>query len=311
LVGFQYLLTSVNENDNPLNIYDLFSLFVLYIDNDNNFSAHYYERSKNGKPQIKCFSCGWVGDIYDLAGMMNNTNEFIEQYRIVDNIFGGGEFELSEKQREFAKSEGKSGRDMEPVKYVAVPRNRAGHIFRREQIDNCRSYSKFDIIKLGEIKGHWFYDDTEGRIIAVDVRFEYQGKKTVQTFWYDGRRVCSWGVINIIYNLYEAVNCTRPIIIHEGAKCAKIGKSALTNFCSVSYNRGVENADKPDWSVIHWTDRPVYILNDNDEPGIKAAPLICPIPKCLYIPARITTLSKFFHIFRAAFIPGSSLSFRI
>jgi hypothetical protein len=39
----------------------------------------------------------------------------------------------------------------------------------------------------------------------------------------------------------------------------------------VSYNRGVENADKPDWSVIHWTDRPVYILNDNDEPGIKAA----------------------------------------
>jgi hypothetical protein len=47
----------------------------------------------------------------------------------------------------------------------------------------------------------------------------------------------------------------------------------LTNFCSVAYNRGVENADKPDWSVIDFdpNDRLIYILPDNDEPGIKGA----------------------------------------
>jgi len=248
--------------------------------NDNNFSAHYYSRSAKGKPQIKCFACGWVGDIYDLCGLINRESEFIEQYKIIDKVFGTGEFSEITVDDKWSFSSAKSGAELDPVKFVAVPRDRAGHIFRKEQIDNCRSYSKHDIVRNGEIKGHWFYDDCNGRIIAIDVRFELQTdnviKKTVQTFWYDGRRVCSYGKINIIYNLYESLNCTRPIIIHEGAKCAKIGKSALTNFCSVSYNRGVENADKPDWSVFDYDeecskDRTVYILPDNDEVGLKAA----------------------------------------
>jgi len=241
--------------------------------NDNNFSAHYYSRSAKGKPQIKCFACGWVGDIYDLCGLINGENDFIEQYKIIDKVFGICKF--SEMPENYVASGGKSGSDIEPVKFVAVPRDRAGHIFRKEQIDNCRSYSKHDIVRNGEIKGHWFYDDCNGRIIAIDVRFELATengiKKTVQTFWYDGRRVCSYGKINIIYNLYEALNCNRPIIIHEGAKCAKIGKSALTNFCNVSYNRGVQNADKPEWKVLSRPDEITYILPDNDEVGYDAA----------------------------------------
>jgi len=269
--------------------------------NDNNFSAHYYDNSRRGrKPIVKCFVCGWQGDIYDLCGLVNGLSDFIDQYKIIDKVFGIGEF--SEMPENYVSSGGKSGSDIEPVKFVAVPRDRAGHIFRKDQIDNCRSYSKHDIVRTGEIKGHWFYDDCNGRIIAIDVRFELATesgiKKTVQTFWYDGRRVCSYGKINIIYNLYEALNCTRPIIIHEGAKCAKIGKSALTNFCNVSYNRGVENADKPDWSVFDYDeecakDRPVYILPDNDEVGLKAA---CKIKEKIHYAIIITGIYNHFGI---------------
>lgn len=251
--------------------------------NDAVFSAHLYERSKNGKPQIKCFSCGWTGDIYDLCGILNNTNDFLEQYKIIDRLFGSGEFLLSQEQEKFVKSGNKGGGEIKPARPVAVPREHARKVFSRENIDNCRKHSKFDIIRDGEICGIWFYDDFRGRIIAIDVRFELgygrKRRKIVQTFWYDGRRLCSWGELNIIYNLYNALTAEseKIKIIHEGAKCAQIGKKYLKNFCNIAYNRGVENADKPDWSVISGSagsvskEKPVVILPDNDSPGMKGA----------------------------------------
>ena len=171
--------------------------------NDDNFSAHLYYNNRNGKPIVKCFSCGFAGDIYDVAGILNNEKDFIKQYKIIDGILGSGEIEMKKK---YSKSGSRSGRDnSKPAKYVAVERGNAHLIFCRDAINESREKSKYEIIREGKIKGTWYYTDKNNDIIALDVRFELFGidgkiKKTVTTYWYDGRKIRSSGKINLIYN---------------------------------------------------------------------------------------------------------------
>ena len=252
---------------------------------DNVFSAHLYDHSRSGKPIVKCFVCGFVGDIYDVAGLLNNTNDFIEQYKIIDKIFGRGEFsdELKKIQESYVKSENKSSTtgelknvDWVPVKIDSIPK-----VYNRIAIDECRIYSHFDVVREGNVHGRWYYTDTKNRIIAMDIRFELLKKynngkdkleKVIQTVWYDGRKIRMSGRINIIYNLYQSAfgnGKNKPKLIHEGAKCAHIGKTRLQQLSSVSWNRGVDNCDKADWSFFDGHE--VYILQDNDTPGMRAA----------------------------------------
>jgi 5S rRNA maturation endonuclease (ribonuclease M5) len=155
----------------------------------------------------------------------------------------------------------------------------AKEIYTPENIERIRKYSKNEIIHSGKINGRWEYYDIDNNIIGADIRFEElntptgeKPKKTVCTFWYNGKTLKMADGPYIIYNLYNAVKGTgkdKPIVIHEGAKCAKIANSKFDKLESIAYNRGVENADKPDWS--HFKNRKVYILPDNDNAGMGAA----------------------------------------
>lgn len=120
----------------------------------------------------------------------------------------------------------------------------------------------------GEIKGSWKYFDKDGKTIALDVRYESQGeRKNIITWWYDGK--LKWYDAPIfIYGLNRLQN-NKKILIHEGAKCADIGEKELSEFSNLSWSGGSGKSHLVDWSILK--DYDIYILPDNDEPGMKAA----------------------------------------
>lgn len=233
---------------------------------DKNFSAKYYQNDNNGHPRVKCFGCGFDGDIYDIIGHVHRESNFLKQYEIIDNLYGSGKMRDVPAQ----KSEKKPAEKAVPV---SVTLAESAEIYSPENIDRCRAFSGDDIVKTGIAAAMWAYTDAAGGIIAADVRFEkdVEGKKQkkVVTFWYNGKSLKFTGDVFLVFNLYNSLKSDKPILIHEGAKCATIGAASLPGLSNVAYNRGSDNAGKPDWSV--YAGRPVFILQDNDIPGMKAA----------------------------------------
>lgn len=239
--------------------------------NDKKFSAKFYENKKTGHQRIECFGCGFKGDIYDMVGFYNNENEFNKQFEIIDNSYGSGE--LSRKQ------EVESYENNGEIKPVSLSLEVAKKTYSEKNVNNCRSYSKDEITKNGEIKAHWFYTDIDNNIIACDVRFEGKEKldkngvkkvdKKTPTFWFNGKNVKLVGSVSLVYNLYDSLQSDKPILIHEGPKCGKLGKDKIEGLESVAYNRGANSSGKPDWSV--YKNRQIYILQDNDKQGMKGA----------------------------------------
>ena len=121
--------------------------------------------------------------------------------------------------------------------------------------------------KKGDIIKAWKYKNKAGDTIALDVRFEKEGeRKEIITFWYSNK--LEWTKTPVfIYGLDRIDD--RPIVIHEGCKCADIGESSLPGFAHISWSGGSGKARLADWSVLPDTD--VYIMRDNDDPGSKAA----------------------------------------
>lgn len=240
-----------------------------HTNNDKNFSAKLYRNDSTGHSRIQCFACGFDGDIYDVVGFISNEREFKKQYEILDKLYGT--YTPPEKTPPPDKKK-------EKEKPVSLSLDEARKIYTDENINRVRAYSKNELNQNGIIKGRWEYTDINGDIIGADIRVESEhsepGKKpqkNVLTFWYNGKMLKMSDGPFLIYNLFNSLNNEKekPILIHEGAKCASIANKHFKNICSVAYNRGVQNSDKPDWSV--YKDRQVFILQDNDEPGINAA----------------------------------------
>ena len=57
--------------------------------NNNHFTpAFHLYRAKSGDLHFKCFACGAEGDIFTLAGLLNDTRDFNEERRIVADFLG-------------------------------------------------------------------------------------------------------------------------------------------------------------------------------------------------------------------------------
>ena len=57
---------------------------------DNNPSMSFYAKTN----RVKCFACGWSGDIFDLIGEQYGLKDHKEIFRKAENIFGGLEMPL-------------------------------------------------------------------------------------------------------------------------------------------------------------------------------------------------------------------------
>lgn len=216
---------------------------------DSEPSAVYY--SNIDGHVLWCPVCSASFDIFNICGQLENLSSFPEQLKSVKNTLGIYDDNDIDK----------SG-----SKFVTLNLEAARQIYTRENIEKISSRTEW-----GEIKSTWKYLDRSGNVQALDVRFENNGKKSVITFWYDGKKLQTKNYPILMYNMVMIDRYPDwPVMIHEGAKCAEIGSELLCdNFIHTTWNGGSGKAHLCDWSILK--KREVFILRDNDDPGLKAA----------------------------------------
>lgn len=218
--------------------------------NDKNPSALIYDE------YVFCPVCGWKADVFNVAEKLHGLSDFKEQLKNVEEVLGYAQRKIKTKTKK-SKINTK-----EPF---ALSYDEAKGIYKKEDLQIIGK-------SFGEIIQAWPYTDKDNNIIGVDVRFEKEGKKQVITFWYDGKEVQTKDRPQLIYNYYEVISNIgkgKYFIIHEGCKCVDLGKNNLFEFIHTTWNGGSIFAGKNDWSFLK--DEIVFILRDNDEPGLKAA----------------------------------------
>jgi 5S rRNA maturation endonuclease (ribonuclease M5) len=237
--------------------------------NDKNKSATFYPNHATGHARIFCHVCRTGWDALDCIEHFHNLTDYKEQVQKIKNDY----LYLIEEREQIKRQQP----DYENSEPVSLSLEQANKIYTTEAINHIRSFSNNEIIKNGQWVNQWPYYDINKNVIGIDCRFELLNEtqktdKIVCTFWYNGKSLKIKNAPDFIYNLYSSINGNgkdKPIIIHEGAKCAKIANDNLKSFCHVSWNKGAGNASKIDWSI--YKNRKVYILPDNDTPGIIAA----------------------------------------
>jgi len=211
--------------------------------NDEHPSAHLYE--DQDPPRLYCPVCAESWTVIDVAGHLDGLTEFKDMLKAVRDTL-----HITPPTRK-----------REPL---ALPIEEAKKIYTEERV--------YELVKdkiPGKIVGKWPYHTVSGDIIGIDIRFEADGKKTVLTFWYDGHLRFAKAPV-LIYNLKEVVKNAgkKPILIHEGAKCAEASRN-LDGFIPASWSGGSAKAKLADWHILGKSD--IYIFPDDDDPGIKAA----------------------------------------
>jgi hypothetical protein len=203
---------------------------------DENESAVLYKNATGHV--LYCPVCSESWSIFEICGFLEGLTEFKDKLKSVRKTFN-----IIEK------------------KYLPFPEDKESI---NNQIKNIAKNKNW-----GEIKGSWKYYNKKNEVIALDVRFENAGeRKIIITFWYDGH--LTWQNTPVfIYNLH-LISEEKLILIHEGAKCADIGQKNFSGFGNISWSGGCGKAHLADWSIIK-NNKKIYILPDNDTPGIKAA----------------------------------------
>jgi hypothetical protein len=233
-----------------------------------------------------CFVCGHNIDIFDFAGLLIGASDFPSKKKEVKTTLGY--IDMNEKKTK------------NPAHYELVDPEKYNEIYSNEKllyqskfIGACKSKNKdlsdIEKMRLGYgdiIAGKWPYKTENGKIKAVDVRFEGgPAKKSVITFYYTGKSLKAKNAPVCLFNLDLIKKYPdHKIIVLEGAKSASYAMFLLDyGFLPVSWSRGTHNIKKCDWSAIYG--REVYFYPDDDQkkdksgklfssdkqPGIKAA----------------------------------------
>jgi len=226
--------------------------------NDADPSATLYD--KQDIPMFYCPVCEQSWTVIDLAGIMDGVTETKDKIEAVKKTLG-----IVDDKYPPESVKNRDKYQPESVKTNAVPLTleQAREIYQKSEIQKVADKSGW-----GQIVKSWPYHDQHGNIIAMDVRFENEKGKQVVTWYYNGKTIATKNYPKLIYNLADAMSTEKPLLIVEGAKCAEIAR-ALNYFCPVSWNGGSGKAHLIDWSVF--ADREIFILPDNDDPGIRAA----------------------------------------
>ena len=126
-------------------------------------------------------------------------------------------------------------------------------VYAKSRILEIAKMMKNPIAQAGQIAAVWWYKNAEGLVDGLDVRFEKEGPdgkpgKIVVTYWYDGQSVKTSPAPVLVYGRdCLALFPSRPVCIHEGAKCASLAQEALPDFVHVAWSGGAQKAVKADW----------------------------------------------------------------
>jgi putative DNA primase/helicase len=203
----------------------------------------------------KCFSCGFAGDVFKVAGAIHNNDNFKDQIQIVAQKLGI-KIEKPEKP-----------------KPVSISAEKAKEVYTKDNI-----LAAVEGRNYGDFFAGWLFRNSKGEVEGVDVRFNNGDSKTVVTMWYDGKSIRYAKPPVMIWNRDGlAKDKESPVLIVEGCKTAKAA-GAIPGFVVVTWNGGTGKVGYADWSVLK--NRDVYIYPDDDQrenlkwyeqPGVKAA----------------------------------------
>ena len=209
--------------------------------------------------KVWCPVCGENWDIFDVAGLYQNLENFKDQKEYVLKQLGITDISNIKKTT-------KKKLEKKLPKYKPLDLNKAREIFSPEKIQSLYS-------KGGELVKLWPYKDKNGLVVCVDGRFENSGgKKQVISFWYDGSEVKLRNAPDLIFGADHLEQYPdKPVLIVEGCKTATAAM-AMTQFVVLTWRGGSARAQKIDWSILRG--RQVFILPDDDKPGVKAAATI-------------------------------------
>ncbi len=229
--------------------------------NDTKPSAVVYEET------VYCPVCEATWDLFEVAGLLRRLASFPEKLKEVQSALGEAPDDY--KSTKSAPKKRKS----KPKKTFAVPVP-VSYVDRNKVFDADMLLSRAKKNGWGtRITGAWAYRNETGDVSIVDIRFEGgERDKNVMTFYYDGKAVRSKSYPIMLFNLDQITdNPDIPILIHEGAKCAKAAET-IPGFIHTAWNGGAKKCQFIDWSVLSGHD--VFIWPDDDPPGMDAAFMI-------------------------------------
>ncbi len=235
---------------------------------------------------ITCMSvCGCTWDIFDVAGLLINSDDFKEQLSEVERTLGiysvdttSGESVYTapftgkpDKPKQSASANDiHLGKDT-AIKHVdppvSIPIEKLNEVYNDEKI---LAYAKEK--EYGDtIAGKYICFSGDGEtVLGIEYRFESENKsKTVFLIWYNGKTIKWTNPPRLIFGLNE-IKPDRPYLIVEGPKTREIASQHLPEFNVLTWNGGANNVDKVDWSDVIPGDATVYLWADDDQPGVQA-----------------------------------------
>jgi len=231
---------------------------------------------------VHCPVCSLTWDIFEIAGLLCGHTKFPDKLKEVQKTLNISPDEIPPVVKKTQKVE-RLGKKKTFAVPVPVSIGKANDIFNRKMLTERAIKYKWGT----EITDAWPYKNSKGDVILVDIRFQGgEREKNIISFYYDGKNVISKNYPIILFNLdLIATDKTKPILIHEGAKCADAA-SVLPGFISTAWNGGAKKCQYANWSALQ--DRDIFIWPDDDEPGIAAAFMIkSKLPHAKIIPPSI------------------------
>jgi hypothetical protein len=230
--------------------------------NDKTPSAKLYNNSDG---QVLCCmsACNSTWDIFDIAGLLINSDKFPEQKAEVEKTLGIMSDDYTPPKAEKKKPD-------QPT-HISIPIDKLNEVYNDDKILEYAKEKGYG----DRISGKYICYSSDGKSVAgVEYRFENaDNKKTVFLIWYNGKSVKWSNPPRLIFGLNE-IKFGCPYLIVEGPKTREIASVVLPDFNVLTWNGGANNADKVDWCSVIPHDADVYLWPDDDEPGQKAMQII-------------------------------------
>lgn len=209
---------------------------------------------------LTCMSvCNNTYDIFDVAGLLINSDDFKEQLAEVERTLGVINVNTSEQVQTKLKPE--------PLPAVSIPIEKLNEVYNDEKILAYAKEKEYGISILGR---YICFDREGGRVQGVEYVFgKSGGGKTPFLIWYNGKTIKWTNPPRLIFGLNE-IKDGLPFLIVEGPKTREIAAEHLPDFNVLTWNGGANNADKVDWSAVVPDDATVYLWADDDQPGVSA-----------------------------------------
>lgn len=215
--------------------------------------------SNESGQHLTCMSsCNATWDIFDIAGLLINSDDFKEQLSEVEKTLG-----IISEVPILPKSE--KVKQVDPP--VSIPIEKLNEVYNNETILSYAIKQSYGV----RIAGRYIAYSRDGeRVDGVEYRFEdNDNKKTVFLIWYNGRTIKWTNPPRLIFGLNEIVT-GKPFLIVEGPKTREIAAEHLPDFNVLTWNGGANNVDKVDWNSVIPEDADVYLWADDDQPGMQA-----------------------------------------